>query len=321
MPSNKKLQVFVSSTYLDLKEERQAAVEAILTAGHIPAGMELFAAGDQSQMNVIKRWIDESDVFLLVLGGRYGSIESESGKSYIHLEYEYALSQQKPHFAVVIDEKHLDAKIRKKGRTIVEMDNQANLRRFREQLTTTRLVKFWSDTRDIKLAILETMAEFTRRDDLVGWVPGNQTVDAGALAEELARLTRENAELRKQVLDSQTYNGLRYDEMLRLLAKESVAFVETNHPRDMALVAAVKKKKEANLLEALWVVRRRIIPRMVLSWAEVNTLTVFRRLEFYGIVTANDPDASAEFDEPIWYDVTPDGQKLILRLIFERSGI
>ena len=41
----RKLQVFISSTYLDLKEERQAAVEAILGAGHIPAGMELFKAG------------------------------------------------------------------------------------------------------------------------------------------------------------------------------------------------------------------------------------------------------------------------------------
>ena len=54
---DKKLQVFVSSTYTDLILERQAAVEAILTAGHIPAGMELFAAGDESQMEVIQRWI------------------------------------------------------------------------------------------------------------------------------------------------------------------------------------------------------------------------------------------------------------------------
>ncbi len=50
---NKKLQVFVSSTYTDLIEERQAAVEAILDAGHIPAGMELFKAG-KSQMKTIK---------------------------------------------------------------------------------------------------------------------------------------------------------------------------------------------------------------------------------------------------------------------------
>lgn len=47
---NKKLQVFVSSTYTDLKDERQTAVEAILDAGHIPAGMELFKAGNDSQL-------------------------------------------------------------------------------------------------------------------------------------------------------------------------------------------------------------------------------------------------------------------------------
>lgn len=72
---NKKLQVFVSSTYTDLIEERQAAVEAILDAGHIPAGMELFKAGNESQLKTIYKWIDQSDVYMLILGGRYGSIE------------------------------------------------------------------------------------------------------------------------------------------------------------------------------------------------------------------------------------------------------
>jgi len=64
----RKLRVFVSSTYEDLREERQAAVEAILKAGHIPAGMELFTAGSKSQFEVIKHWIDELDVFMLILG-------------------------------------------------------------------------------------------------------------------------------------------------------------------------------------------------------------------------------------------------------------
>ena len=84
MAEKKKLQVFVSSTYIDLKEERQAAVQAILTADHIPAGMELFSAGDQSQMDEIRRWIDESDVFLLILGGRYGTVENSSQKTRKH---------------------------------------------------------------------------------------------------------------------------------------------------------------------------------------------------------------------------------------------
>lgn len=98
----KRLQVFVSSTFSDLVKERQAAVEAILTAGHIPAGMELFTSGDESQMEVIKQWIDESDVYLVILAGRYGSVEPNSGKSYTQLEYEYALEKDKPLFACAI---------------------------------------------------------------------------------------------------------------------------------------------------------------------------------------------------------------------------
>lgn len=83
----RKLQIFVSSTYTDLREERQAAVEGILSAGHIPAGMELFSAGDETQLETIRRWISESDIYMLILGGRYGSIEPKTKKSYTQLEY------------------------------------------------------------------------------------------------------------------------------------------------------------------------------------------------------------------------------------------
>jgi Domain of unknown function (DUF4062) len=121
----KKLQVFVSSTYTDLREERQAAVEAILTAGHIPAGMELFTAGDESQMETIKRWIAESDVFLLILGGRYGSLERQSGKSYIECEYDYAMSMNRPLFACVVKDEAQRERVKHYGLDIVEQENPA----------------------------------------------------------------------------------------------------------------------------------------------------------------------------------------------------
>ena len=148
---DKKLQVFVSSTFTDLKEERQAAVEAILSSGNIPAGMELFSAGDESQMTVIKRWIDESDIYLLILGGRYGSIEPNSGKSYTQLEYEYALSQNKPLFSVVINQTALENKVKDNGTCVIEQDNVKELRLFRE-IVLTNLVKFFDDKKDIKIA-------------------------------------------------------------------------------------------------------------------------------------------------------------------------
>lgn len=214
---DKKLQVFVSSTYTDLREERQAAVEAILSSGNIPAGMELFTAGDESQMTVIKRWIDESDVYLLILGGRYGSLESKTGKSYTHLEFEYAVSQQKPWFAVVIDDQALEDKVKIFGREVIEQENTKELKAFRETVKGI-VVKFWKDTKDIKIAVHETLSEFSYRKELVGWVRGGNTVNTGILAEEIARLTKENSELRNQVaklLSSTTalFAGLPYQQL------------------------------------------------------------------------------------------------------------
>ncbi|MFY7729122.1 MAG: DUF4062 domain-containing protein [Flavobacterium sp.] len=227
---DKKLQVFVSSTYIDLKEERQAAVEAILSAGHIPAGMELFSAGDESQMTVIKRWIDESDVYLLILGGRYGSVEPRSGKSYTHLEYEYAVEQNKPLFAVVIKEDAIKAKISTEGPDVIEQFNPHLLRDFRTQVSGN-LVEFWNDTKDIQLAIYKTLSEFIYRKNLIGWVRGDNSVDTGLLAEEIARLTKENSDLRLELSKSRgasetLYSGLTYDELKSILSTKEFEYQE-----------------------------------------------------------------------------------------------
>jgi len=106
----RKFQVFISSTYIDLIEERQAAVEAVLQAGHIPAGMELFTAGNETQWQVIKKWIDESDVFLLILGGRYGTYNEKTEKSYIHMEYDYAKSRGIRIATVILSDSFLNKK-------------------------------------------------------------------------------------------------------------------------------------------------------------------------------------------------------------------
>jgi len=236
MAEKKKLQVFVSSTYIDLKEERQAAVQAILNADHIPAGMELFSAGDRTQMEVIKRWIDESDVFLLILGGRYGTVETSSQKSYTHLEYEYALEKGKALFAVVANQKSLEERIKtsKLGLQLMEQENQHKLKEFRKVVCSDKIVKFWSDSKDIELAILKTLSEFSRREELIGWIPGNQAVNT----EELARLAKENSELREQVsnLSSQLannraiFNGLTYEELYQILNELKFDYDAYNSP-------------------------------------------------------------------------------------------
>lgn len=131
-----KLQVFVSSTYEDLQEERQAAVEAILKKGHIPAGMELFKGG-KSQMETIKRWIDESDVFVIILGGRYGSIEEETRRSYTELEYNYAVEKKIPIVRIVLSDQFLETKASLKRYEVYERNYCEEYYLFKEKLKKT----------------------------------------------------------------------------------------------------------------------------------------------------------------------------------------
>jgi len=92
MPGDRREQVFVSSTYLDLREERQSVIQALLIAGCIPAGMELFPAGNDEKWRLIQRVINECDYYVLVIGGKYGSLDPTTELSYTEMEFDYAES-------------------------------------------------------------------------------------------------------------------------------------------------------------------------------------------------------------------------------------
>lgn len=75
---DKRYQVFVSSTFRDLAQERLVAFNSILQAGCFPAGMENFPVLTGDSLKYIYKLIDESDFFLLILGGRYGLLEMKA---------------------------------------------------------------------------------------------------------------------------------------------------------------------------------------------------------------------------------------------------
>lgn len=191
----KKLQIFISSTYTDLLEERQAAVETILKSGNIPAGMELFTAGDESQLETITRWIDESDIYMLILGGRYGSIEPISGKSYTETEYDYAKSLGKPFFSIVLSDEYLKRK-ETENSSFIETVKTKEINSFKDKVLSNicRIVDYQND---IKLAIHETLQDFKDRYEFTGWIPGEKEENYSELLEENLRLRKEIEKLKK----------------------------------------------------------------------------------------------------------------------------
>ena len=95
---DKRYQVFLSSTYEDLREERSAAILALLKMDCFPAGMELFPSSDDSVWQIIKKTIEESDYYVLIIAGRYGSISNDGVTSWTEREYDYAQVIGKPTF-------------------------------------------------------------------------------------------------------------------------------------------------------------------------------------------------------------------------------
>lgn len=213
-------------------------------AGHIPAGMELFAAGDKSQLETIKRWIIESDVFMLILGGRYGTIDSASGKSYIELEYEYAIEQNKPAFAAVISDHYLDQKVRNMGKEVLEVEHTESYRNFKKTVMS-RICRFFDDVKDLKLIVHESIPQITHDKKLSGWVRGDEVIDPKKTLEEMSQLQTENVRLIKQVhelekkISSDLYNGYSFEELLSILQDERVdvgELPELTAAKDVALI-------------------------------------------------------------------------------------
>jgi hypothetical protein len=83
---DKKYQVFVSSTFDDLREERALIYDTLLRLGCFPTGMEQFPAADEEQLKVIGKLIEQCDYYILIVAGRYGSTTAD-GKSYTEGEY------------------------------------------------------------------------------------------------------------------------------------------------------------------------------------------------------------------------------------------
>lgn len=246
----KKYQIFVSSTYLDLIDERQAAVEAILKAGHIPAGMELFTASNQSQWSIIQKWIDESDVYMLILGGRYGSIEPVSGLSYTELEYNYALSQNKPLFAVIIKDEALDEKVKTKGRSVLESENPQKMKDFKSKVLSY-MSSFFEDNKDIKLAVHESVGKLQQENKLIGWVRADEVLNPKqyldqitALQKEKEQLNKENTKLKSKSSDSLNLEA-DFDHLIDIFSKEQVSLKtlktdENKYPDETSILQAIE---------------------------------------------------------------------------------
>ena len=194
---DKRYQVFVSSTYADLLDERQEVMQALLELDCIPAGMELFPAANEDQWTLIKKVIDDCDYYMVIIAGRYGSIGPD-GLSYTEMEYQYALETGKPVLGFV----HRNPGELAANRCETGDEGKAKLATFRE-FVQKKMCRFWDSPADLGSQVSRSLVKLIKSNPGIGWVRGNLVPDESA-TEEILSLRRRVEELQAELQATRT---------------------------------------------------------------------------------------------------------------------
>jgi len=211
---DKRYQVFISSTYADLKEERSRVIQTVMEMDCIPAGMEIFPAIDEEQFNFIKRVIDDCDYYIVIIGGKYGSL-SDDGISFTEKEFDYAISKGIKVIALL----HKSPEKISVEKSEIQPVLRQKLEDFREKVSSQRLVKYWEKTEDLPGLVSLSLSKTIKTYPAIGWVRAN-AVGNSELLLELNELRKKNEILNEKISNSESSqisdSGINSDELASL---------------------------------------------------------------------------------------------------------
>jgi hypothetical protein len=168
-------QVFISSTYTDLIEERKAVTEVLLRMRCLPAGMEMFPASNEEQLQMIKRVIDDCDYYLVIVAARLGSL-TEQGISYTESEYDYAVATGVPVLGFI----HQSPETIAANRAEATPAARRKLEAFRTKVMNGRVVSFYSTPADLATKVSVAVAEARLTTPRDGWVRAKSALEQPA---------------------------------------------------------------------------------------------------------------------------------------------
>ena len=161
-------QVFISTSGNEMQPERAVLTQTLVGMGFFSWGLEQRTPLSTS---IARRQIDDCDYVVILLGSQYGE-QSVSGVGYMHLEYIYAMTKQKP----VIVFMHEDPESRDAVLHDHKLELREKFKEFRKQLQhEVDQVFTYRTLRDLELAVRSNMPQMLERYPVVGWVRPQNT--------------------------------------------------------------------------------------------------------------------------------------------------
>ena len=210
---DKKYQVFISSTYKDLKSARQKVVDTILAMGHFPVGMEMFGARDEEQWKVIERTISQSDYYIVIVGKCFGSQVPGENISYTQKEFRYAKDKGIPILAFIIKDDAVVAKTHED----TEPEKIVKLNAFRREVETGRTVDYWENPDNLATKVAVSLVNAITSHPMPGWVRMESLSENGKVREEVEHIVEIKKTLEKELVD---YRWVKTNEDRILIARE-----------------------------------------------------------------------------------------------------
>ena len=137
--------IFVSSTYTDLEPYRKAVWNTLDKLKVGVSGMEIFGARSAEPLQTCVDEVMKCEVFIGIIGMRYGSVDEKTAKSFVRVEYETALEKNLYLLIYLIDEEK--AQISPK---FVDVGKSASkLRDFKELLRKKHTIETFQSPEDL----------------------------------------------------------------------------------------------------------------------------------------------------------------------------
>lgn len=240
-----KYQVFLSSTYSDLKAERDSITRALYELDCIPVGMEAFPAADEEQFEFIKRLIDQTDYYVLLLGGRYGTI-SPDGYSYTEKEYRYAKEIGVPILAFVHSSPQ---NLQGANSDLNDPKKAESFYRFRNEITEGRMVKMWNDPTSLSAPVVLALNRAFQSKPRRGWIRTPE-FDSGEILNELHKTQAALREAEQKLSHFSPENFLG-DDVAGLDVLLDLEIETWSHNHQGSVVRGVNRNYQVSLEEVL----------------------------------------------------------------------
>jgi hypothetical protein len=138
--------IYLSSTYSDLIEQREAIYHVLRQLGHDVIAMEDYVASDQRPIDRCLEDVARSDIYLGVIAWRYGYVPSGMTNSITELEFRHAQTRAIPTLIFILDE-NAPWPPSKMDRPPTQIE------RFRQELRTSLLITLFQNTADLSAKV------------------------------------------------------------------------------------------------------------------------------------------------------------------------